>query len=79
MGFSRALNSGGDGNPVGAWFHSQAKISAEVQLLLGYIFNPSPMEQRRQEDKHLQTGKSVPETASLSHSKDENLLRQFLV
>lgn len=77
--FSRVLKSRGDGNPVWTGFHSQTKISAEVELLLGYVFNPSPMEQRRQKDKHLQTCESVAKTASLSHTKDENLLRQFLV
>lgn len=76
---SWALKSWGDGDPVWTWFHSQPKISAEVELLLGCVFDPSPMEQRRQKDKHLQTRKSVTKTTSLSHSKDENLLRQFLI
>lgn len=77
--FFRGLKSWGDCNPVWTWFHRQTKISAEVKLLPRYIFNPQPMEQHGQKDKHLQTCKSVTKTASLPHAKDENLLCQFLV
>lgn len=73
------LKSRGDVDPVWTWFHSKAKISAEIQLLPWNIFDLQPVEQCSQKDKHLQTCKSITETASLPHAEDENLLCQLLV
>lgn len=77
--FVGGLKPRGNCNPVRTWFHSQPKIGAEIQLLPGNVFNPQPVKQRGEKDKHLQTGKSVTETASLPHAEEENLLRQLLV
>lgn len=77
--FFGGLKSWRDGYPVWTRFHSQTKICAEVQLLPWNAVNLQPVEQRGEKDKHLQTCKSVTETASLPHAEDENLLRQLLV
>lgn len=77
--FFGRLKSRRDGYPVWTRFHSQTKISAEVQLLPWNIVNLQTLEQRGEKDEHLQTCKSITETASLPHAEDENLLCQALV
>lgn len=77
--FCGGLKSWSDSNVVWTWFHSETKVGAEIQILPCNIFNPQPMEQCGEKDKHLQTCKSIAQTSSLPHAEDENLLCQLFV
>ena len=59
--------------------HGQAKICVEVQRLARNTLYMQALEQRRQEHKHLQAGKSIAQATALSHPKDHHLLREVLV
>lgn len=70
FGLFEGLKPCRDGNLVWTRFHSQSKISAEIQLLPWNLFNPQPVEQHGEKDKHLQTCKSITKTAPLPHAED---------
>lgn len=70
FGFFEGLKPCRDCNLVRTWFHSQSKVSAEIQLQPWNLLDPQPVEQRGEKDEHLQSCKSITKAAPLPHAKD---------